>query len=167
MAGVTQYSQSKVIDSADALADSLTSKKNDTLSALQIRNIGIGLFGLSPISGTTGMLNTNVGFDRINQSLKVILHTVKGEIPMLPKLGSNLDKLLFEPIDDVLDDDLRLAISEAVGEFEPRIKVMEINISHDERVFNKVRITISYVLTNTNIVHQFEDTIYTSNGGVV
>jgi len=44
---------------------------------------------------------------------------------------------------------------------------MDIIISHDERIFNKVHIYISYVLTNTNIVHQFEDTIYTSNGGVV
>lgn len=167
MAGVTQYKQSDSIDSADALADSLSSENNNKLTELQKRNIGIGLFGLSPISGTTGMLNTNWGFDRINQSLKVILHTIKGEVTMLPKLGSNLDKLLFEPIDDVLDDDLKLAITEAVGEFEPRIKLIDLIITHDERVWNRVNITMSYVLTNTNIVHQFEDTIYTSNGGVV
>ena len=164
---VVQYEQDKVIDSADALADSLSSKNNDTLNALQLHNIGVGLLGFAPISGTTGMLNTNVGFDRINQSLKVILHTVKGEIPMLPKLGSNLDKLLFEPIDDVLDDDIQFAITEAINAFEKRIKVMAVNISHDERVLNKLHVTITYVLTNTNIVHDFEETIYTSNGGVV
>ena len=162
-----QYEQSDSIDTADALADSLSSKNNYLLSELQKKNIGVGLLGLSPISGTTGMLNTNVGFDRINQSLKVILHTVKGEVPMLPKLGSDVDKLLFEQIDDVLDDSLQLAISSAVEEFEPRIKIMEIIISHDEKDLNKVHITVSYVLTNTNIVHQFEETIYTSNGGVV
>ena len=164
---VVQYEQEKVIDSADALADSLSSKNNDTLNELQIHNIGIGLLGFAPISGTTGMMNTNVGFDRINQSIKVILHTVKGEIPMLPKLGSNLDKLLFEPIDDVLDDDIQFAITEALNAFEKRIKVMSVNISHDERVLNKLHVTITYVLTNTNIVHDFEETIYTSNGGVV
>jgi phage baseplate assembly protein W len=164
---VVQYEQDKVIDSADALADSLSSKNNDTLNTLQLHNIGVGLLGFAPISGTTGMLNTNVGFDRINQSLKVILHTVKGEIPMLPKLGSNLDKLLFEPIDDVLDDDIQFAITEAINAFEKRIKVMAVNITHDERVLNKLHVTITYVLTNTNIVHDFEETIYTSNGGVV
>jgi len=164
---VVQYEQDKVIDSADALADSLSSKNNDILNDLQIHNIGIGLLGFAPISGTTGMMNTNVGFDRINQSIKVILHTVKGEIPMLPKLGSNLDKLLFEPIDDVLDDDIQFAITEAINAFEKRIKVMSVNISHDERVLNKLHVTITYVLTNTNIVHDFEETIYTSNGGVV
>jgi phage baseplate assembly protein W len=92
---------------------------------------------------------------------------VKGEIPMLPKLGSNLDKLLFEQIDDVLDDDIQFAITEAVNAFEKRIKIMSVNISHDERVMNKLHVTITYVLTNTNIVHDFEETIYTSNGGVV
>lgn len=164
---VVQYEQEKVIDSADALADSLSSKNNDTLNDLQLHNIGIGLLGFAPISGTTGMMNTNVGFDRINQSIKVILHTVKGEIPMLPKLGSNLDKLLFEPIDDVLDDDIQFAITEALNAFEKRIKVMSVNIAHDERILNKLHVTITYVLTNTNIVHDFEETIYTSNGGVV
>ena len=164
---VVQYEQEKVIDSSDALADSFTSKKNDTLDAIQLHNIGIGLLGFAPVSGTTGMLNTNIGFDRINQSLKVILHTVKGEIPMLPKLGSNLDKLLFEQIDDVLDDDLEIAITDAINEFEPRIKIMDLQISHDERIMNKVHVTVTYVLTNTNIVYQFEDNIYISNGGVV
>ena len=167
MSDVVQFEQVEDIDSADNLADSFASKNNDLLSSIQINNIGVGLLGFSPISGTTGMLNTNEGFDRINQSIKVILHTVKGEIPMLPKLGSNLDRLLFEPIDDLLDDDIKLAISEAINEFEPRIKIMEILVSHDERVLNKLHISVTYVLTNTNIVHQFEETIYTSNGGVV
>lgn len=167
MAGIKQYAQGDLIDSQDSIADAMTSKNNDTLSELQKRNIGEGLFGLSPISEITGMLNTNIGFDRINQSLKVILHTVKGEIPMLPKLGSNLDKLLFEPIDDILDSDIQFAITDAINEFEPRIKVIDIDISHDERILNKVHISVTYVLTNTNIVHQFEEDIYTSNGGVV
>jgi len=166
MAGIVQYKQNTAIDSQDALEDSLASKNNDSLNALQIQNIGVGLLGLSPISGTTGMLNTNVGFDRINQSLKIILHTVKGEIPMLPKLGSNVDKLLFEQIDDVLDDDLQFAITDAINQFESRIKVMEVLISHDDRVQNKLYVTVSYLLTNTNIQHEFEETIYTSNGGV-
>lgn len=166
MAGIVQYEQNTAIDSQDALEDSLASKNNDSLNALQIQNIGVGLLGLSPISGTTGMLNTNVGFDRINQSLKIILHTVKGEIPMLPKLGSNVDKLLFEQIDDVLDDDLQFAITDAINQFESRIKVMEVLISHDDRVQNKLYVTVSYLLTNTNIQHEFEETIYTSNGGV-
>ena len=162
-----QYSQADVLNSADAVADSLTSKKNSDLTELQLHNIGVGLFGLSPISGTTGMLNTNVGFDRINQALKVILHTVKGEVPMLPKLGSNLDKYLFEPIDDVLDNELKYAITDAINEFEKRIKILDVTLIHDERNLNKLKIIIEYVLTNTNIVHQFVDTIYSSNGGVV
>lgn len=162
-----QYSSTSENSSEYAIEEAFTSKKNDTLNELQKRNIGIGLLGLAPISGTTGMLNTNIGFDRINQSLKIILHTVKGEIPMLPKLGSNVDKLLFEQIDDVLDDDLQFAITDAINEFEPRIRIIEVVVSHDERVMNKIHVVVTYRLTNTNIVHDFEETIYTSNGGVV
>lgn len=165
---ILQYSQEETLDTAGALEDILAaSKKNGQLDALQIRNIGIGLFGDSPISSITGKLNTNIGFDRINQSFKVILRTVCGEVPMLPILGSKMNELLFEPIDEVLTDTINVAISSSLQKLEPRAKILTLNVDTDEKDQNKLHLTIEYVLTNTNICYVFRDTIVTGNGGDV
>ena len=165
---ITQYSQDTLTDSVGSLEDILTSSKNnDQLDELQITNIGVGLYGDSPFSQTTGKLNTNIGFDRINQSFKVILRTVTGEVPMLPILGSYLSNLLFETGDEILDESLELAITTAIGTLEPRVRILTTTISHDEIDMNKICITIEYQLTNTNIVYVFRDTIITGNGGDV
>lgn len=164
--GVTQYEQDSSIDTIDAIADATESLgNNSSLDSVQITNIGIGLLGSSPFSSTSGKLNTNVGFDRIDQSFKMILDTMLEEVPMLPILGSNLHGVLFEPIDDITFDQLQLVITDALGKLEPRAKILETVISDADRDKNTVSIQIEYQLTNTNIVHVFRDTIVTGNGG--
>lgn len=166
---VVQYQQSSAPDTSEALEDLIisNSNRNSQLDSLQISNIGIGLFGDSPFSATSGKLNTLIGFDRINQSFKTILGTVIGEVPMLPILGSHLNNLLFEPIDELLNDSLELIITEAIGKLEPRVKILTTSISHDHRDSNMVHVEIEYQLTNTNIVYVFRDSIVTGNGGDV
>ena len=163
---VNQYSQSEAMNSSEALEDSVASKSNDTLDETQLTNIGIGLLGFSPISATSGKLNTNIGFNRIGQSLSIILRTAFKEVPMLPILGSNLDKFLFDPLDEVWDEVVKHEIEETILKLEPRITVVETNIFH-EADQNKAIVEITYRLTNTNIVKVFRDTIVTSNGGDV
>ena len=164
MSDIIQYSQAEGLDTSDSIADSLQARSNDTLSDLQLKNIGIGLLGFSPVSATSGKLNTNEGFDRIAQGIRVILRTVLGEVPMLPILGSNLDKYLFDPLDDVWDDAVTLEIQSALTKLESRIVVMDVQIFHESDE-NKAIVQITYRLTNTNIVRIFRDTIVTANGG--
>ena len=165
---ILQYSQQDNTDTSETLEDILTaSKNNNQLDELQIKNIGTGLFGDSPVSETTGKLNTNVGFDRINQSFKTILRTVNGEVPMLPILGSRVPHMLFETIDEIFDDALEMAITTALTKLEPRAQILTTVISHDEKDSNTVHVEIEYVLTNTNIVYRFRDSIVTNNGGDV
>ena len=144
----------------------LSNKSNDSLSALQLKNMGIGLLGFSPISATSGKLNVNEGFNRIEQSIRIILRTILGEVPMLPILGSNLEKFLFDPLDDIWDDSVELEIQTALTQLETRIAVMSVDIYH-ENDENKAVIEVTYRLANTNIVKVFRDTIVTANGGDV
>ena len=163
---VAQYAQEDTVDSAEALEDILTSStKNNQLDSLQIANIGIGLLGDSPFSSTSGKTNTNIGFDRINQSLRCIIRTVLEEVPMLPILGSNISNLIFEPIDEILEDTLEISLRERLSLLEPRIKIRDIVISKDNRDENEIGVYIEYQLTNTNIVGVFRDSIVTGNGG--
>ena len=150
----------------DAIADGFTSaSKNYQLSDVQITNIGSGLLGFSPFSTITGRTNNNYGFDRINQSFRIILETAFEEVPMLPILGSNLDSLLFEPADEVLEENLINTLQKALHALEPRVRILDIVVDLDRRDENFVGVSITYQLTNTNIVHIFRDTIITDAGG--
>lgn len=141
--------------------------RNAQLDDTQLAGIGKGLLFDNPFSSTSGRTNTNVGFDRINQSLDIIFSTVLKEVPMLPILGSTLDSFLFETIDGILDEYLELAINDAITKLEPRIVLLATNISHEEKDNNKIIITLEYRLTKTNICNQFRKEIVTNNGGDV
>lgn len=150
----------------DAIADGFASaSKNYQLSDVQLQNIGSGLLGFSPFSTITGRTNNNYGFDRIDQSFRIILETAFEEVPMLPILGSNLDALLFDPADGVLEENLKNTLQKALHALEPRVRVLDIYIDLSRCDENLVGVTITYQLTNTNIVHVFRDSIITEAGG--
>ena len=67
----------------------------------------------------------------INQSIKNILLTNKGEVPFEPLFGSKINGLLFEPMSPVTDIMLKNEIKFALKNFEPRIRINSINIDKD------------------------------------
>ena len=102
----------------------------------------------------SGQFNVSKSIDKINQSIYIILSTRIGTRFMLPKFGSKLHELLFEPNDFIFADLADLYIREALGEWEPRIVVTDVNIlsrSHN----NTVPTSITYKLNNSNIVQNY------------
>lgn len=165
--GAEQFSQEDDLSTLDFLTDALASSKNNELDLTQIRNIGTGLLYNSPFSAISGEINRNEGFDRIDQAIKIILNTMTTEVPMLPILGSSLDKILFDQIDEITVDAIKISLEQTLANLEPRIKVMSLVISDEAKDENKVEVFVEYRLTNTNMVHKFRTTINTDNGGDV
>lgn len=66
------------------------------------------------------------GRDLINASIVQILGTDKGKLPWNPYFGSNLFRLLFEPIDAIVISLGTTYIVEALKQWERRIKITEI-----------------------------------------
>lgn len=56
----------------------------------------------------------------VADSIYYILHTRKGERVMLPEFGSNIQEILFEPIDMHTALDLEMEIKDAIERWEPR-----------------------------------------------
>lgn len=112
--------------------------------------VGNGISLDNPISAVSGLSSVSTNINRINQSLKMILSTAKGEIPMLPNLGCHLYVALHQTISDETDlESIRQGLFEDIQEQEPRINVLEIEVSFD---WDKtVTIRIEYCLKNTNI----------------
>jgi phage baseplate assembly protein W len=85
-----------------------------------------------PIFKTSrGYFPTQRGVDVIKSDLLQLFLTSPGERIMMPEFGCNLRQFLFEPNDEVLVESVREVVIEALERWEPRIAVLEINISND------------------------------------
>jgi phage baseplate assembly protein W len=72
------------------------------------------------------------------RSVRNLLLTGFYERPFQPNLGSNLNKLLFEPADQLTSNLIESEVRDVISNFEPRVTVNTINvtISPDENSFN-------------------------------
>jgi phage baseplate assembly protein W len=85
----------------------------------------------------------------IKSSLIIILSTTVGERVMQPGFGSNMDKLIFEPLDTTFSTYITQLIRNAILYFEPRITLDTVTYESDE-LNGKVDITINFTVNGTN-----------------
>jgi phage baseplate assembly protein W len=64
----------------------------------------------------------------IEESIRIILSTAKGERAMRLKFGSRLHELVFEPNNSQTAARARQYIEEALGMWEPRIRLVEVKV---------------------------------------
>lgn len=83
----------------------------------------------------------------VTRSIRNLLSTQQGERLYQPDVGSNVRKLLFEPIDDVTTDILTSTIRDTLTAFEPRAKVLDVQVVPDEER-NRYVVTVVYMLIN-------------------
>lgn len=115
--------------------------------------IGKGTQFQDTISETSGGFNTNELFERLDQSIYLILSTKIGERFFLPDFGSNLYLLVFENDSNIFRDLADYYIRDALGKWEPRITVLSVDIGEIEN--NVVPIIITYSLIRANTVHNY------------
>jgi phage baseplate assembly protein W len=74
--------------------------------------------------------NFNVGsnLDILKSSVKMLLITAKGERIMLPGYGTLLRQLLFDPNTDSLGGLIQKEITDAISQWEPRVKLDTFNL---------------------------------------
>jgi len=93
----------------------------------------------------TNDVATKTDVNAINQSIKSLLNTNFYERPFNPRLGSNIKKILFEPADAITIADLKQAITDTIGNYEPRVTLNSIIID-DQSERNAYFIQISYTI---------------------
>ena len=116
--------------------------------------IGVGTQFEGTFNKYTGGVNINTGTTRIEQSIWMILSTIKGERFFLPEFGSDLDKCLFEQNDEILKTRVRLEVNTALAKWEPRISVLSVEPITQENS-NELPIVISYKVKGTNMVGNY------------
>jgi phage baseplate assembly protein W len=88
---------------------------------------GTGFFDEMTIDDL-GSIKKSSGADNIMASIKRILTTRLGERVMMPDYGSNIWRYLFEPIDAITKDQIKVAVVDAIRKWEPRIELTKFGI---------------------------------------
>jgi phage baseplate assembly protein W len=93
----------------------------------------------------TGDLTVLQDINSVKQSVRNLILTSPGERPFSPEIGSGVRALLFEPVDAFTAVDLKEAITLAIENYEPRVKLLEVKV-YDEADNNRYRIEIEFMI---------------------
>lgn len=112
--------------------------------------------GRAAAAGTAAMVANN---DDIQESLRILLATSRGERVMRPQYGLGLHEHVFDLSDETSLGDLRSKIEDAVLHFEPRIVVEEIYFDTSTLADGYLSVLMQYwipaINSRSNIVFPF------------
>lgn len=100
--------------------------------------------------GVTGGFAYVEGNEVVAQSIRLILSTLVGERQMRFRFGSELPRLVFEPITGATLARIEDAARTALVEQEPRIRLVNVSASADPDESSKVLLSIEYVILATS-----------------
>ncbi len=81
-------------------------------------------FNRHPVSGDIVRF---VNEQAVIRSIRNLLQTNKGERLYQPSIGSNVNKLLFEPMGDATANEIANLVRETIDQHEPRAKVLQVD----------------------------------------
>jgi len=110
-----------------------------------------------PIAFTAGtyQLDLTEYVDNVNQSIKIILQTKKGERYLEPSLGSGLQEFFFRKMDETLKGEIKEKVSYALLINEPRITVQNVEVDFIDMELGQIQILINYLFNDTNTRHNY------------
>jgi phage baseplate assembly protein W len=102
----------------------------------------------------------------IKESIMIILGTRKNERVMRPDFGCGIHDFVFEVISSSRIGHMETSITDALTRFEPRIELLDVDISIDKSSNGVLIIKISYMVIKTNNRFNIVYPFYISEGGV-
>lgn len=126
--------------------------------------LGIGWsFPPSFLPNLGGVVTTS-GQEDIQASLEILLSTALGERVMLPNYGSQMDDLVFAPLDTGTQTLIIDRIRNAILYHESRISVEEIVLAADQLLEGLLLVEIAYRVRATNSRYNFVYPYYLTEG---
>ena len=98
----------------------------------------------------TGKILMSEHEEDIHESIRIILHTAKGERMMRPDFGCGVHDYVFASPDSTTMRLMETSIIEAIQKWEPRVHEVQVTIKMDEYEPAKLRINVQYVVRTTN-----------------
>jgi phage baseplate assembly protein W len=87
--------------------------------------------------------------EAIRRSIYLIISTAKGERRMRPHFGCAIHDLVFAPGDATTVGLIRSHVEEALGWWEPRVSVADVEVETDDEDPTRLLVTVRYVVKAT------------------
>jgi phage baseplate assembly protein W len=100
----------------------------------------------------------------IDEAIKIILSTNRGERVMRPEFGAGLNSFIFEPVSVTTMELVRTRVEESLIDWEPRIDVEEVKVTTSPPERNRLLIDITYRVRATNAVRNLVYPFYLQEG---
>ena len=100
-----------------------------------------------------GQLQMVRDVQNINQSIDIILSTLRGERSLLPDYGSDVRTYLFKNIDETVKGQIAHSVSQNLLDHEPRIDVDQVSVEVEGDTEPTVIVSIQYLIRSTNSRH--------------
>lgn len=112
--------------------------------------LGTG-WGFPPTFGPGGASVEMVsGEEDIRQALTILLASRPGERPMQELFGCPLDQAVFAAADKGLINRVITWVHDAVLAFEPRVRLLDVDVTVDATVEGLLHVRLDYVVVQTN-----------------
>lgn len=99
----------------------------------------------------TGSIAVSVAEEDVEEAIWIILGTAKGERVMRPEFGCGIHDFVFATIDTGTLTDIRSSVREALRKWEPRIELLNVDVSSEEIDRGKLLISVDYRIRQTNV----------------
>lgn len=116
------------------------------------------------VDEATGYIRMSSQEEDIQESIRIILMTRKGERMMEPEFGCGIQKYAFETMDSSVLLQMQMEAQNALIIWEPRITDIEVHVEMDGTEGGKVNISISYIVRSTNNPYNLVYPYYINEG---
>lgn len=129
------------------------------MANLQQSGFAFPMIAKGPLGRVNYRRSDTIGL--IDDSILQILLTVPGERRWNPAFGCRLKSLQFEALTATLAETISNLILDALGQWEPRvrIKAADIKVSPSADINTKVAISIGYTVINPDFTSQAKNTV--------
>jgi phage baseplate assembly protein W len=113
------------------------------------RFLGVGWqfpLRISPAGG----FSFSSGEQSIEEAIWILLGTAKGERQMLPRFGCGIHDLVFAPNNPATRGNVQHLVKDALSEWEPRIDVLDVNVTSAPDEENTMLIRLDYRIRSNN-----------------
>ena len=91
----------------------------------------------------------------VKQAIQALLKTSYYERPMQPHIGSDIKKLLFEPMDGITAELLKSEVTQAVTRLEPRASILNTKVT-PQYENNRYVVSITFSIDSTQKPEEVE-----------
>jgi len=90
------------------------------------------------------------GTDDVQQSLRILLATTPGQRVMQEAFGCDLDRMVFEQVDQGFINTVTGLVTDSILDYEPRVYLNKVSVDHSDAVEGLLLISVDYTVRSTN-----------------